>query len=97
MYSYISKLFIVACFLLSRKYTTNFYAILFRLIVVAEKQVVYNKFPIPLINRLEKHFLAKSTMLTEEQIRMAEGLQKWAEAFADDRVDNFKKRSLFQY
>jgi len=53
----------------------------FRLIVVAEKQVVYEKFPIPLINRLEKHFLAMSTMLTPEQMEVADRLSKWATDF----------------
>ncbi|XP_021342051.1 E3 ubiquitin-protein ligase rnf213-alpha-like, partial [Mizuhopecten yessoensis] len=53
----------------------------FRLIVVAEKQVVYDKFPIPLINRLEKHFLNVSTMLTEQQLELAERLEKWAKDF----------------
>ena len=52
-----------------------------RLIVVAEKEVVYEKFPIPLINRLEKHFLAMDTMLTEDQRKLADELQRWAEQF----------------
>jgi len=52
-----------------------------RLIVVAEKKVVYDKFPIPLINRLEKHFLAMDTMLTEDQRQLADQLQRWAEQF----------------
>ncbi|XP_021363666.1 E3 ubiquitin-protein ligase rnf213-alpha-like isoform X2 [Mizuhopecten yessoensis] len=55
----------------------------FRLIVVAEKQVVYDKFPIPLINRLEKHFLNVSTMLTEQQLELAERLEKWAKDFVN--------------
>ena len=35
--------------------------------LIVEKRVVYEKFPIPLINRLEKHFLKINTMLTREQ------------------------------
>jgi hypothetical protein len=37
----------------------------FRLIIIAEKAAVYDskRFPIPLLNRLEKHFLNSSTML----------------------------------
>lgn len=37
----------------------------FRLIIIAEKSAVYDskRFPIPLLNRLEKHFLNSSTML----------------------------------
>ncbi|XP_064641334.1 E3 ubiquitin-protein ligase rnf213-alpha-like isoform X1 [Lineus longissimus] len=53
----------------------------FRLIVVAEKDVVYEKFPIPLINRLEKHFLAMTTVLDESQIRVAKEVEKWATDF----------------
>lgn len=58
------------------------------MIVVAEKQVVYEKFPIPLINRLEKHFLAMNTMLTEEQKVIVARLDEWANMFA--KIDNTK-------
>ena len=37
----------------------------FRLVLIAEDNEVYEKFPIPLINRLEKHYLGMETMLTE--------------------------------
>ena len=53
-----------------------------RLIVVAEKDVVHKKFPIPLINRLEKHFVAKSTMLTGQQGRIVKELSAWTESLA---------------
>lgn len=53
----------------------------FRLIVVAEKKVVIQNFPIPLINRLEKHFLAMNTMLTPHQRELAQRLQQWAKDF----------------
>ncbi|KAK7459431.1 hypothetical protein BaRGS_00038999, partial [Batillaria attramentaria] len=49
----------------------------FRLIVVAEKQVVYEKFPIPLINRLEKHVLTLSSIMTKEQVGISDDLQTW--------------------
>ena len=52
------------------------------LIVVAEKTVVYEKFPIPLINRLEKHFLAMSTILTPDQITVVKKLEQWAQEFS---------------
>ena len=52
-----------------------------RLIVVAEKDIVYSKFPIPLINRLEKHFLNISTMLSPVQLNLAHKLEEWAEKF----------------
>ncbi|KAL3881507.1 hypothetical protein ACJMK2_027939 [Sinanodonta woodiana] len=56
----------------------------FRLIVVAEKDVVYKKFPIPLINRLEKHFLTVNTILTREQSQLAEELEKWVKDFCTE-------------
>jgi hypothetical protein len=40
----------------------------FRLVLIAEDVDVYEKFPIPLINRLEKHFLGMETMLVESKI-----------------------------
>ena len=54
-----------------------------RLIVIAEKEVVYNKFPIPLINRLEKHFLVMSSGLTEPQKQLTKKLKAWVEDFAE--------------
>ncbi|XP_071172243.1 E3 ubiquitin-protein ligase RNF213-like [Mytilus edulis] len=58
----------------------------FRLIVVAEKQIVYDKFPIPLINRLEKHFLSLKTMLTSAQLQLTLKLQEWAHTFCEVKV-----------
>ncbi|XP_052062678.1 E3 ubiquitin-protein ligase rnf213-alpha-like isoform X2 [Mytilus californianus] len=58
----------------------------FRLIVVAEKQIVYDKFPIPLINRLEKHFLSLKTMLTPSQLELTVKLQDWAQQFCEVKV-----------
>ncbi|KAI8490437.1 hypothetical protein Bbelb_317050 [Branchiostoma belcheri] len=61
----------------------------FRLVVVAEKDIVYEKFPIPLINRLEKHFLSVSTILTPAQYGIAERVEEWAKAFVNvDTVRN---------
>ena len=43
----------------------------FRLIVIAEDRDVYEKFPIPLINRLEKHYLGMETMLDDGELTLA--------------------------
>ena len=67
----------------------------FRLIVVAEKQDVYKKFPIPLINRLEKHFLATTNMLTDVQIHIAKKLDEWAKDFAT--LHRTQRRSKEKY
>ncbi|KAM6317270.1 E3 ubiquitin-protein ligase RNF213 isoform 4-T4 [Podargus strigoides] len=53
----------------------------FRLIVIEEKDVVYKHFPIPLINRLEKHYLDISTVLDKGQREAVEELKKWVQEF----------------
>ncbi|GAB0197590.1 E3 ubiquitin-protein ligase RNF213 [Grus japonensis] len=53
----------------------------FRLIVIEEKDVVYKHFPIPLINRLEKHYLDISTVLDNRQRETVKELKKWVHEF----------------
>ncbi|XP_029904896.1 E3 ubiquitin-protein ligase rnf213-alpha-like [Myripristis murdjan] len=53
----------------------------FRLIVIEEKEVVYKQFPIPLINRLEKHYVDINTVLCDEQKDMVRLLQTWVHDF----------------
>ncbi|XP_039595909.1 E3 ubiquitin-protein ligase rnf213-alpha isoform X2 [Polypterus senegalus] len=58
----------------------------FRLIVIEEKDVVYKQFPIPLINRLEKHYLDINTVLKNNQKRIVQELESWVNVFV--HVDN---------
>ncbi len=51
--------------------------------MIAEKDVVYNNFPIPLINRLEKHYLVTLTSLTPDQMDLVDKLRKWANEFSE--------------
>ena len=44
--------------------------------------MVYNSFPIPLINRLEKHFLVTLTSLTVDQLELVKKVRIWADDFA---------------
>lgn len=60
----------------------------FRLIVIEERDVVYKQFPIPLINRLEKHYLDIHTVLKTEQKRMVEELEKWVALFVSLKGQN---------
>ena len=69
--------------------------ILNRLIVIAEKDVVYNKFPIPLINRLEKHFLVMSSGLTRPQKEVTRKLKVWVDNFADILQPPHRKKRFF--
>ncbi|XP_028416584.1 E3 ubiquitin-protein ligase rnf213-alpha-like [Dendronephthya gigantea] len=68
----------------------------FKLIVVAEKDVVYRRFPIPLINRLEKHLLVMSTGLTKHQAVLVEKLQEWVEGFSEASPEFSCNKSLFK-
>uniref|UniRef100_A0A7N4NKI3 Ring finger protein 213 n=1 Tax=Sarcophilus harrisii TaxID=9305 RepID=A0A7N4NKI3_SARHA len=66
----------------------------FRLIVIEEKEVVYKQFPIPLINRLEKHYLDINTVLEKWQKTIVEELQTWVENFINVNADQpFAKHS----
>ncbi|XP_072046322.1 E3 ubiquitin-protein ligase rnf213-alpha-like [Amphiura filiformis] len=58
----------------------------FRLIVIADKDVVYERFPTPLINRLEKHFLATSTMLTDAQQHLLKEIEQWVHRFSSINI-----------
>ena len=53
-----------------------------RLILIAEKDTVYEKFPIPLINRLEKHFVLTRTVLLSWQERVLDALIEWVKQFS---------------
>ena len=53
----------------------------FRMILIAEKKTVYKDFPTPLINRLEKHFLDISTILTKPLKEIMNRLKNWAKDF----------------
>ena len=65
-----------------------------RLIVIAEKDVVYNRFSIPLINRMEKHFLVMSSGLTEAQKDVTKDLQGWVEDFAQVCRPAYERKRL---
>ena len=57
-----------------------------RLILIAEKLKVYQQFPIPLINRMEKHFVYTENVLTTEQQQIASKLSVWTEKFSKVQV-----------
>ncbi|XP_015680739.1 E3 ubiquitin-protein ligase RNF213 [Protobothrops mucrosquamatus] len=61
----------------------------FRLIVIEEKEVVYKQFPIPLINRLEKHYLDINTVLNKWQKNIVEDLKKWVDDFVAVKTEKY--------
>ena len=76
----------------------------FKLIVVADKDTVRERFPTPLINRLEKHILTMSTVLTNEGLIVSKQLVEWAENFSTldntksigiQRMDHFSEGNCF--
>jgi len=54
-----------------------------RLIMIAKKKTVYEKFPTPLINRLEKHFVLTSSVLTEGQLDVLRLFKEWIHQFSN--------------
>ncbi|XP_021566641.1 E3 ubiquitin-protein ligase RNF213, partial [Carlito syrichta] len=60
----------------------------FRLIVIEEKDVVYRHFPIPLINRLEKHYLDIHTVLEKWQKSIVDALKLWVGKFIDMKLEH---------
>ncbi|XP_029582376.1 E3 ubiquitin-protein ligase rnf213-alpha isoform X4 [Salmo trutta] len=72
----------------------------FRLIVIEEKEVVYKQFPIPLINRLEKHYLDINTVLKKDQTEIVEQLKEWVKQFVSlksqqSKTDRYKPHDVF--
>ena len=59
----------------------------YRLILIAEKDTVYDKFPTALINRLEKHFVLTSSVLEKWQEDVLEAFDKWIRKFS---IINYK-------
>ncbi|KAK3539302.1 hypothetical protein QTP86_034163 [Hemibagrus guttatus] len=53
----------------------------FRLIVIEEKRTVYEQFPTPLLNRLEKHCLEMSNILPDYAQDMKTDLEHWLNKF----------------
>ena len=50
--------------------------------MIAEKDTVYEKFPTPLINRLEKHFVLVSSVLSDKETEVMNKLKNWVKRFA---------------
>ncbi|XP_017280867.1 E3 ubiquitin-protein ligase rnf213-alpha [Kryptolebias marmoratus] len=69
----------------------------FRLIVIEEREVVYKQFPIPLINRLEKHYLDIHTVLKTEQKKLVEELERWAKLFASLSNQHAAGAQMYKY
>ncbi len=57
-------------------------ALLPRLILIAERDTVYGKFPTPLINRLEKHFILASSALLDWQLDVLTEFEEWIHTFS---------------
>ncbi|XP_076154176.1 E3 ubiquitin-protein ligase rnf213-beta isoform X3 [Alosa pseudoharengus] len=66
----------------------------FRLVVVEDQEKVYKQFPVPLINRLEKHRVNRSTDLTPWQLRVLGKLKEWVEEFCQ-HSEEFKPSEVF--
>lgn len=64
----------------------------FRLIVVEEKSTVYEQFPTPLLNRLEKHCLDMSSILPEHAKQLQSELEYWLDSFVSSVSNEHHQR-----
>lgn len=67
----------------------------FRLVVVEDQKKVYEHFPVPLINRLEKHRVDRSTDLNPWQLRVLHKLRDWVKEFSGEATEDFKLSDIF--
>lgn len=75
------------------RYLVTSLVLLCRLVVIAEKEKVYlhEEFPTPLINRLEKHFLVMSTILTSfKESTLVRKCLEWVQKFSDCYHNGYK-------
>ena len=62
----------------------------FRLIMVAEQEDVIKRFPIPLINRLEKHYLGMETILDRKYSDTVDQLKVWVKSFCEINLPHYR-------
>ncbi|XP_028976279.2 E3 ubiquitin-protein ligase rnf213-beta isoform X3 [Esox lucius] len=68
----------------------------FRLVVIEDQTKVYTQFPVPLINRLEKHKVDRSTDLTPWQNRVLAKLKLWVQEFTGSpTLEDFQLSDVF--
>nr|XP_046232923.1 E3 ubiquitin-protein ligase rnf213-beta [Scatophagus argus]XP_046232924.1 E3 ubiquitin-protein ligase rnf213-beta [Scatophagus argus] len=67
----------------------------FRLVVVEDQKKVYEHFPVPLINRLEKHRVDRGTDLKPWQHRVLDQLKEWIKEFSGEASEDFKLSDVF--
>uniref|UniRef100_A0A3Q1FP24 RING-type E3 ubiquitin transferase n=1 Tax=Acanthochromis polyacanthus TaxID=80966 RepID=A0A3Q1FP24_9TELE len=67
----------------------------FRLVVVEDQKKVYEHFPVPLINRLEKHRVDRSTDLETWQHRVLHKLKEWVKEFLGEATKDFQLSDIF--
>ncbi|XP_077981790.1 E3 ubiquitin-protein ligase RNF213-like [Glandiceps talaboti] len=69
----------------------------FRLIIIAERDIVMKNYPIPLINRLEKHYLMFDDLLTTSERKMVVEITSWVNSFSDFQHTGQASRSVMEY
>lgn len=67
----------------------------FKLVVAEDQKKVYEQFPVPLINRLEKHRLDRSTDLEPWQHRVLYKLTEWMKEFSGEALGRFNFSDIF--
>ena len=69
----------------------------FRLILVAEDKDVYDKFPIPLVNRLEKHYMGMETIMDTKFHPSVERLRNWVTEYCEVKMPAHQRKRQRQF
>ena len=69
----------------------------FKLIVLADRRVVLEQFPIPLINRLEKHILYSHLILNDQQNEIRSQMDNWMNQYCSSAILSSKQNSFVGY
>ena len=69
----------------------------FRLIVIEDKNVVYDEFPIPLINRLEKYVFTSESVLDQDQLQLSSRIHEWIYRFSNLDIPFHERRRIWQF
>ena len=69
----------------------------FRLIVIEDKNVVYDEFPIPLINRLEKYVFTCENILDGDHLEIVRRLKAWVKSCVEIDIPMHKRCVMKQF
>jgi hypothetical protein len=67
----------------------------FKVVLIAEEDTVYETFPTPLINRMEKHRVVMKTILEPQQKTVYTAFLHWIDAFVSTQLISCRREDVF--